>query len=552
LLQNGRGLLALVGLPLLTFVIAQVVGGRAAAQAGPLAAAAAAAAAAIVAAIGGGARRDQRPRQTWPLVAVGLALWAIGQLVAVLVDASPTTGPGGDGSTDPRSVGLANAGFIIMTPFLAAGILQLLPSRQEPEPRLRVALDALIGFASLLTISWFFILGPLWEPVREGEHVVSIAAKVVAIVHVVENVGLLMALLLVGLRLGNRPISPTLGALAGGILAFVVADTLTLQQWLLARESERAIAGTSALIVASFLAIGFAGSLERRGAAGWEATADATESEPLWRVILPYPLALILVVLIAVQELTGPDPVGGAAGTAQGSSTWILIAALTVVAVIIVRQGLTVRDARLLTKHLSQQVDRDPLTGLLNHRKAHERIVRELEHGREWGHSLAIALIDVDDFKHVNDVYGHPVGDEVLRKLAMTLVNACRGTDVAARYAGDEFILVLPGADLGAARVVGERILRQVQTDFGAGGEALPAIGVSLGFAVTTRHGRAAEQLVAIADAAMYDAKESGKNRAVIVDADTLVAEPALQAPPSVPVDSPAGAREVALRALVP
>ena len=182
----------------------------------------------------------------------------------------------------------------------------------------------------------------------------------------------------------------------------------------------------------------------------------------------------------------------------------------------------------MLTQHLSQQVDRDPLTGLFNHRKANERILRELAHGRDWGHPLAVALIDVDDFKNVNDVYGHLVGDEVLRRLAATLATACRGTDVAARYAGDEFLLVLPGADLLAARVVGERILRQIQTVFGAGSETLPPISVSIGFAVTTRYVRAAEQLVAIADAAMYDAKESGKNRAVIVDADTLVAEPSL------------------------
>ena len=163
LLQHGRGLLVLVGLPLIAFLVARVIGGGAAATAGPLAAAAAAAGAAAVV-VSGSRRRDPRTRQTWLLIAVGLALWAIGQLVAVLVQASPV--PGSDGAAltpDPRSLGLANAGYIIMTPFLVAGILHLLPSRREPEPRLKVALDALIGFASLVTISWFFILYPIWS-----------------------------------------------------------------------------------------------------------------------------------------------------------------------------------------------------------------------------------------------------------------------------------------------------------------------------------------------------------------------------------------------------
>jgi diguanylate cyclase (GGDEF)-like protein len=82
-----------------------------------------------------------------------------------------------------------------------------------------------------------------------------------------------------------------------------------------------------------------------------------------------------------------------------------------------------------------------------------------MEHGREWGHPVAVALIDVDDFKSVNDRFGHQVGDQVLRTLASLLTAACRGTDVAARYAGDEFLLVLPGADVGAGRVVAERVL---------------------------------------------------------------------------------------------
>ena len=523
-------LLLLVAGPPLIFLLAHLFGGESSQAAGIATAATAALAAAVAAC--GSIGLDSRARQTWLVISVGLALWSIGRLIAVLQAALTVDGL--------YRVAVANAGYVAMVPVVGSGVLLLLPRRREHGVGLKLALDAVIALASLLTITWFFVLNPVWS--ASG---LSQQAKVVAAVHAVGNVALLMALLVVGLRLGNRPITPALGALAGGLLCFVLADTLALQHWLAGQPSAGAAA--EGLWTVGFLAIGLATLLERRTADGADAMAPAADREPLWRVVLPYPLALALVLLVVWQVLTG---------TANRSGTWILITCLTLVAVIIIRQGLTVRDERRLSQHLSRQVDRDPLTGLINRRKVHDRIARELEHGREWGHPLAIALIDVDDFKAINDRYGHQVGDEVLRTLASTLTASCRGTDVAARYAGDEFLLVLPGADLDAARVVCDRILRHVRAMRAATSQGQPVISLSIGVAATRRHARSAEQLVAIADAAMYDAKEAGKDSAVIVDADTLVAEAPLRAdsaavPAREAVAEPS-AREMALRAVVP
>ncbi|MGI8475884.1 MAG: GGDEF domain-containing protein, partial [Thermomicrobiales bacterium] len=170
------------------------------------------------------------------------------------------------------------------------------------------------------------------------------------------------------------------------------------------------------------------------------------------------------------------------------------------------------------------QVGRDPLTGLLNHRAVHEQLGRELVHGRSFGHPVSTVLIDVDNFKTVNDSLGHQTCDRALHAGASILTAACRGTDVAARYAGDEFMLILPGLDEQHVAAVCERIVNEVRRVNGSL-DLGPYIRVTLsvGVAVSYACRRNVKQIVAIADAAMYDAKEGGKDGLRVVDADTLI-----------------------------
>jgi diguanylate cyclase (GGDEF)-like protein len=270
--------------------------------------------------------------------------------------------------------------------------------------------------------------------------------------------------------------------------------------------------------VVAFLGIGFAGLIDRRRTPQAVAQPEVDDHrEPMWRMLFPYPMALLLLVLVGLQVL---------AGKPSEEQPVVIVGSLTVIALVILRQGLTLRDSQRMTHRLSQQVDRDPLTGLINHRKLHERLERELAHARACGHAVSVALIDVDDFKAVNDRYGHQIGDQVLRVLASLLVRTCRGTDVAARYAGDEFLLIFPGLNLPDARKVGQRLLNEIARhhDRLAPGPD-DAVSLSVGLSVSRTCAQSARQLIAIADAAMYDAKATGKNRVVIVDADTFLTD---------------------------
>jgi diguanylate cyclase (GGDEF)-like protein/putative nucleotidyltransferase with HDIG domain len=149
----------------------------------------------------------------------------------------------------------------------------------------------------------------------------------------------------------------------------------------------------------------------------------------------------------------------------------------------------------------------DPLTGLGNHRHFHERLERELAQAQARGLPLTLCLVDIDDFKSVNDRFGHPTGDAVLSQLASRL----RQTGEAFRLGGDEFALLLPGYDEQSANAaacsVVERIGRLSLSEVGS-------VTVSAGVATSPQHASERDELIRLADSALYWAKEYGKNQA--------------------------------------
>jgi diguanylate cyclase (GGDEF)-like protein len=166
---------------------------------------------------------------------------------------------------------------------------------------------------------------------------------------------------------------------------------------------------------------------------------------------------------------------------------------------------------------LSTALYRDGLTGLINHARLKEILKIEFQRARRQGEPLCFAMIDLDHFKSVNDRYGHPVGDEVLIRLARLLREALREYDVAARYGGEEVALILPRTDLHQARSVLER----VRTAFaallhGADGTAF-SVTLSAGLADAAPH-EDMESLIGAADRALYAAKTAGRNRIVSAD----------------------------------
>jgi diguanylate cyclase (GGDEF)-like protein len=157
----------------------------------------------------------------------------------------------------------------------------------------------------------------------------------------------------------------------------------------------------------------------------------------------------------------------------------------------------------------------DGLTGLVNHRTFQERIAEMLARAERSQGRQALLLTDIDHFKKVNDTYGHPVGDEVLRGVAQVVRDCVRKVDVAARYGGEEFAIVLEGTDLAGARMLAERIRSEVQKQVFPSEKGSFSCTLSLGIAVYPDDGKDGKALIAHADQALYHAKHNGRNRAV-------------------------------------
>jgi diguanylate cyclase (GGDEF)-like protein len=170
-----------------------------------------------------------------------------------------------------------------------------------------------------------------------------------------------------------------------------------------------------------------------------------------------------------------------------------------------------------LHETVERQAVTDELTGLFNRRRFQEAMVTEVERSKRFGQAVGLVLLDLDDFKAVNDTYGHQQGDLVLREVARVLRERSREIDAPARYGGEELAVVLPGTDLEGAYNLAERVragIEELELPLLEGGGALH---VTASFGVATLPGSADDTrgLVAAADEALYRAKRAGKNRTV-------------------------------------
>jgi diguanylate cyclase (GGDEF)-like protein len=160
-------------------------------------------------------------------------------------------------------------------------------------------------------------------------------------------------------------------------------------------------------------------------------------------------------------------------------------------------------------EELQQLSVTDGLTGLTNHRSMMQRLKEETLRANRNKHAFAVIMADVDHFKSYNDTFGHPAGDEVLKRVATLLRDTTRMVDCVARYGGEEFAVLLPETDTAGALEVAERIRKRVES------ELFPerAITLSIGVAEFPKNADQAETLLAAADAALYEAKRGGRNQ---------------------------------------
>jgi diguanylate cyclase (GGDEF)-like protein len=192
---------------------------------------------------------------------------------------------------------------------------------------------------------------------------------------------------------------------------------------------------------------------------------------------------------------------------AWGTGWTLTIGSLVVVAVLV--RLLRERVDRLLAQ-LSRAADTDALTGLLNRRGFNRCLREELRRAGRSGQPLALVVADLDRFKALNDEFGHPAGDDALRQVSALLGAAKRASDTMARIGGEEFALVLPYTDRAGAEAMAERIRETIRSQFAAQGIALTC---SFGIAVFPDDGHTQDHLMRAADAALYGAKELGRDR---------------------------------------
>jgi diguanylate cyclase (GGDEF)-like protein len=172
-------------------------------------------------------------------------------------------------------------------------------------------------------------------------------------------------------------------------------------------------------------------------------------------------------------------------------------------------------DNAHIRARLEREAQTDSLTGLYNHRYFHERLRRELTAASADHTNVAVVMIDIDDFKKVNDVFGHAVGDDVLAELADHLRATVRGGDIVCRIGGEEFAIIIPGSRAERTLTLAHRLAQRLdEVELKLAGR----IAVSIGIAQGPEHAANPRELVACAEAAMMTAKARGKNRVVFFD----------------------------------
>ena len=183
-------------------------------------------------------------------------------------------------------------------------------------------------------------------------------------------------------------------------------------------------------------------------------------------------------------------------------------------AVIANQVAVSLQNARMY-EPLEELATTDGLTGLVNHRTFQERFATMLGRAERHGSPVSLLLTDIDHFKKVNDTYGHPTGDEVLRRVAAILQASARKIDIVARYGGEEFALVLEGTDRAGRPPARRARSARRSSSRSSSREGRVQATLSLGIAGYPDDGREKAEIIARADQSLYAAKHGGRNRTV-------------------------------------
>lgn len=416
-------------------------------------------------------------RAAWAALTFGLFGWFVGEIIWTYYDVVLNQNP---------FPSLADIGFL-MLPLGACVALLLFPDEYSTYSLGRVLLDGLIVAGSLFLVSWVTVLGRIYES-STGDNRLQL---IVSLAYPISDVVILTVAAMVLIRAQTQQ-RLVLTLLTVGIACIAVADSAFVY---LGTIESYATGDTIDLgWAAGFLMLTVAAAAGREDE---QHTGDADQL-PGWASIwLPY-APLLLAAIVAAAEPPG----------ALRSEPVVAIGGLLVVAVL-GRQFLAVSENRQLLAKVAEQARRDPLTGLANRTLLYERLEQAMRLREHDVLSVGVLSLDLNDFKLVNDTFGHHIGDGLLVGVADRLEGCVRAGDTVARLGGDEFVVVIEDrAD--QTHAVAERILGAFDEPFPVDGHEmaiLPSIGLAI--AGADEPDLSVDELLRRADVAMYVSKRS-------------------------------------------
>jgi two-component system cell cycle response regulator len=384
--------------------------------------------------------------------------------------------------------------YLLAYPLLAAGLVVLV-RRRTPLWQSATLIDATVVGTAATLLWWVYVLHPISTAASGSslENLISVAYPVL---------DLLIFVVALRLMLGAGARNAAYYMIIASLGLMLVADTV----YAVANFADTWVEGTwvDGVWLASYALLGAAGlhpSMRRLDERATVAAPDATSS----RVAVLAVASLVGPAVLIIEHLRGRD--SDVPALAAGCAIMFLLVLLRMAGVLATTRVEATTDA---------------LTGVYSRRFFSESLRVEIERAHRSHGTVGLVLIDVDHFKHVNDSYGHPAGDRTLVELARRLRAVSRPGDILARIGGEEFALVLPGADAARAVSLAERVRRFVSaTPFLLGDPKMLPVTVSVGVAVYPGDGTEDTDLIRAADQALYAAKRGGRNRVVASTAAT-------------------------------
>jgi diguanylate cyclase (GGDEF)-like protein len=448
------------------------------------------------------ARRTSGPERAWRrLMGLGMAGWSIGMALwawyQIFAD------------TPLPSPSWADVGFLSMPVLALPALLSLAVERSRHADDQRHAsvvflLDGLVVVGSLFVLTWATALGAVVHSVAPTREAFGVAVAYPT----TDMVLVVIVVLLAVTRRVPLAYRPQLWLLGSGLVALSLSDSIFA--YLVSTGAEEMPPLTNAGFIAGPLLIAIAAGTTA-GAAAPSGTVAASPAVERAHLVLPYTLVALTGAVVAVQSATGAR-----IDSVEASLTWVVMAA------VLVRQMITLtQNTALLARvsaaqaELAHRAHHDPLTGLANRALFGERLDEAVHRHREHGRQFALLVIDLDDFKAVNDTLGHSAGDRVLHAIGSRLCNCVRSTDTVARLGGDEFAVVLDGTT-EAPGLVSERILAALRQPLQVEGRNLN-LSASVGVVEPGPGERdlTSDVVLRRADGAMYVGKRRGKGLAV-------------------------------------